>query len=99
MKLLILATKILWCIAANGFMIVYVGLWWNTKLLPSAHGVEGNLFLAVLTIIVFGLFAIDGYRKYYIKGQKLYFSMSSISPLVFSLPGFIFGLYVVYFGK
>jgi len=96
MKIFALATKIIFSIAVHGLMIVYVGLWWNTKLLPSPNGIESNLFRAVLAIVVFGLFTIDGYRKYYKGGQKVFFLMSSISPLAFSLIGFIFGLYVIY---
>lgn len=97
MKLLIHAIEILWCIAAHGLMIVYVGLWWNLNLLPNADGVGGNLFRAVLVIIVFSVFAIDGYRKYFKGGQRIYFYMSSISPIVFSITGFIFGLFVTFY--
>lgn len=96
MKLFILLTKVLWCIAVHGFTIVYIGFWWNTNILPNAHGIGGNLFQAVLVIIVFGLFAIDGYRKYYRGGQRLFFFMSSVSPLTLSLVGFVYGLYVTY---
>lgn len=96
MKLFVLLTNVLWCIAVHGFTIVYIGFWWNTNILPNAHGVDGNLFQAVFAIIVFGLFAINDYRKYYNGGQRLYFMMSSISPMAFSLIGFVFGLYVVY---
>jgi hypothetical protein len=96
MKLFILLTNILWCIAVHGFTIVYIGFWWNTDILPNANSISGNLFQAIFAIIVFGLFAIDSYRKYFKGGQKLYFLMSSISPMVISLIGFVFGLYVVY---
>lgn len=96
MRLFILLTKTLWCIAVHGLTIIYIGFWWNMDVLPNAHGVGGNLFQALFAIIIFGLFAIDGYRKYYKAEEKVYFFMSSISPLVISLVGFIFGLYVVY---
>lgn len=96
MKLFVLLTNVLWCIAVHGFMIVYVGFWWNPYILPNAHGVGGNLFQAVVAIIIYGLFAFDGYRKYYKGGRKLYFIMSSVSPIVLSLIGFIYGVYVVY---
>lgn len=99
MKIAVLATKIIFCIAIHGLLIVYVGLWWNTNVLPSANGIENNLFRAVLAIIVFSAFAVDGYRKYYKTGQKVYFFMSSISPLAISLIGFVYGLYVTYISQ
>ena len=80
-------------------MIVYVGLWWDISLLPNANGVRSNLFRAVLAIIIYGLFAIDGYRKFYKRGKKLYFFVSSVSPMVFSILGFVYGLYVIYLSK
>ncbi len=96
MKLLSFVIEAIYCIAVHALLIVYVGLWWNTSFLPNASGIPGNLFQAVLAIVIYSLFAFDDYRKYYKKERKLRFYMTAVSPMAFSLPGFIYGLIVVY---
>ena len=96
MKILIIIVKFFFSLAVNGLMIVYVGLWWNLTLLPSPNGIESNLLRAVFLIFVFGLFSIDGYSKYYKRNEKIFYMFSSISPILLSMFGFVFGLYVTY---
>lgn len=81
----------LYVIGVHGLVILYTGLWWNLDVLPNANGAQGNLLRAVGGIVVFGVFAIDGYRRLYKRGRKFYFYASAVSPLVCSLPLFLWG--------
>lgn len=96
MKFLDFVIEVIYCIAVNVFLAVYVGLWWNVSLLKNTRGSDGNLFQAVLILIVYCLFAFDDYRKYYKKGRKVRFCLTAVSPFAVSLPGFIYGLLTVH---